>query len=120
MGARQRMKHRATIQRDATNSTDPWGGKDAPDWQEHLADLPCHAWVRTGVGMGSEEFRSDKVAVVENRHMIVPLGTDITERDRVLTVTDRQDAEILDGPMRIESIGKRRDHIALVVERIDR
>lgn len=116
MSARGSMKHRATIERDANaNTEDEWGGPQEPDWQEHLTELPCKAWFAAG-----REIVGQVNAVVEDRRMIVPRRTDLTEADRVAAVTDRKGEPIpgFEGPMRIETVGGRSDHLVVYLEAV--
>lgn len=117
MGARSTMKHRATIERDANATADDgeWGQKPDPDWQDHITKLACHVWYEAG-----REVVGTDNAVVEGLRMIVPLGTDVTEADRVSTVTDRQENELqaFNFPARIESVGSRADHLVCFLEAI--
>ena len=116
MGARGQMRMRATVER-ATATPDGGGGKTLA-WSTHLASLPCWAWFdarREGAG---ELTQGDKITVLEDRKMIVPLGTDVTERDRIAAVKDRRGATLFAGPMRIESVGRRDDHLELFLSEV--
>lgn len=93
---------------------DPHGGKGTPDWRPHIDNLPCRTWHQSG----REVTDGDKVVVVQDRRMIVPLGTDVTAADRIAVVTDRLGAEVFTGPMRIESVGQREDHLELLLEAV--
>ena len=50
--------------------------------------------------------------------MICPLGTDITELDRITAIKDRLSADIIANTMRIHSVVRRKDHLALTLEEI--
>lgn len=115
MAARGAMRHRATIQRDGAAGSDDWGNPAEPDWQDHLTELSCRAWFNAG-----KELAGTVNAVVEDRRMIIPVGTDVTEADRVTAVTDRQGNPIpgFEGTHRIEVVGGRRDHLILFLEAI--
>lgn len=109
------MKHRATIERNSgAAETDAWGDQGEPEWQTHLIDVPCRAWF----GTEREVTDGNKTAAVEERRAIMPLGTDVTEADRILSVKDRKGTVLFDGPIRIESVGHRQDHLALVLEAV--
>jgi hypothetical protein len=64
----------------------------AQDWQPVLSDVPCRVSPRAatateGLGAGGAAVRALSTWVV-----VVPFGTDVTERDRVAVVgTDRVD-----------------------------
>lgn len=106
------MTQRATVERQMQSGRDDFGGKGRPDWRAHLTDLPCCVW-QTG---GREVTDGDKVVTIDDRRMIVPLGTDVTTSDRIGGITDRLGVEIHAGPIRIESVARRRDHIELMLE----
>lgn len=114
MSARQRMRQRATVERQMQTNRDPFGGKGTPDWRTHLQDLPCMIWQTAG----REVTDGEKVVTVDDRRMIVPLGSDVTAQDRIASVTDRQGTELYPGPMRIESVARRTDHLELLIEAI--
>lgn len=117
MAARGAMNMRAAIERDANaGMTDPGGQPVPPDFQPHLSGLPCRTWFEQ-----REEITQDirKNIVIEERRMVVPLATDIIEDDRVVQVTDRLGSEIFSGSARIESVGRRQDHLALLLQKVD-
>lgn len=109
--SRVALQHRCTIERNM-GSADDWGGQQ-DDWQSHLEDLPCRAWDRSG----REPVDVDRTAAFVERGVTLPLGTDVTESDRVSSITSRG-AELLDGPMGIEAKLIYTDHIELMLERI--
>jgi hypothetical protein len=122
MSARSAMTHRATIERLTHSSPgateDEWGHAAAPegegDWEELEAAVPCRVWYSSE----REVTDGDKTAAIEDRRAIMPLGTDVTEGDRILSVTDRRGNELFAGPIRIESVGRRIDHLALMLEAV--
>lgn len=116
MGARQKMTMRCTIQRNA-GATDDWGGT-TPDWQTHLADVPCYAYIQ-GRAAGREQVTEDRAVFLEDRRVLMPLDTDVTVAHRILQITDRQGQVLYDGPMTIDAVTRRRDHLQLAVEDID-
>lgn len=114
VSSRVALYHRCTVERDANAATDDgWGNPQPPSWQTHLVDLACRAWATAA----REPVDDEKTIVVEDRRMMVPLDADVTEKDRIATVTHRG-ATILEGPMGIEAVVRRRDHIELVLERL--
>lgn len=105
------LKHRCTVQRDSKLATDDgWGNPQTPVWAAHISDLACRAW-----SSGAREpVDSDRTVVIEDLRLIVPLGTDVTEKDRIGDVTDRG-STILPGPMGVEAILYRPTHLELVL-----
>lgn len=109
------MTHRATVERDSNLGAEStsWGSDPTPSWTTNLSDQPCYFWF--------EETRSntavsdETLVALTRRKVIFPAGTDVKETDRVLTIEDRLGNEIADGPMRIDSVGRRRGHIVCVL-----
>lgn len=113
MSARNAMVHRCNVERDASldTQTSPWGGDPPPDWDLHLTDLHCRFWFDSG----QTKYDGQKQVEITTRKLVVPLGTDITEDDRIVSVRDRRGRVVADGPMRIDSVGDREDHRVLRV-----
>lgn len=105
------MRHRCKIERDNATGTSDWGGPNEPNWVTHLASLPCRTWFEAD----AEVIDGDKSAVIEARKIIVPLGTDVTEKDRVAEVKDRLGNVIFTGPAGVRAVGRRADHLELTV-----
>ncbi len=106
MSCRTRLTMRAFIQRNSS-SVDTWGHKRVSTWGA-LSTTPCYAWEPSAdirhkpeVSMESSRFRA-----------MVPLGTDVTRKDRVEKVEDRAATELF-GVMYIDAIVRRRDHLLL-------
>jgi hypothetical protein len=115
VAARLSLTHRCTIERDTNAGTpDAWGTPETPSWQPHLTELPCRGWTRAGV----ETADATTTTVVEDMRLIVSLGTDVTEQDRVNGVTDRGTTIIIAGPVGIRAVIGRKDHLELVLVRI--
>lgn len=110
-----KMTMRAQLQRDGATGTNPWGDKNIPAF----ADIPgggvltsCFAWVSKVPGDVSDE---DRDLFVEFKRMTVALGTDVKVRDRVLKIEDRRAQTIFAGPLFIESVERRADHLELTL-----
>lgn len=114
MSARSTMRHRCTIQRDQAGEDTGYGGQEDPDWQDHLTDQACHFWFRAG----RQITDGSKTAVVEDQRLLVPLGTDVKATDRILTVTDRLGSTIIQGPLLIDTVGRRQDHLVLFLKQV--
>lgn len=113
--SRVAYRHRCTIERDANQSgTDQWGNPTEPGWQSHLADQPCRAWTEAA----REPVDDHTNVVLEDRRVSLAVGTDVTEADRVASVTDKAGTTIFEGPMGIEGITRFPDHLELLLERI--
>jgi hypothetical protein len=106
------MIHVCTIERDAQAADDPWGNPDTPDWQVLYREVPCRAWMVAG----KETATDDRTVVISDLRLIVPLGTDVTERDRIGDVYARGEAAFV-GPFQIELVIRQPDHLELMLER---
>jgi hypothetical protein len=112
--SRLSLTHLVTTQRDASAAVDGgWGNPDAPNWKDNLTNVPCRVWTAAG----RETVDATTTVVVEDARMIVPLGTDVTERDRLGDVTFRG-AVIFAGPTSVRAVLQRADHLELVLVRL--
>lgn len=107
---------RCTVQRNYTTDTDAFGHVAAQhDWQTHLDGLPCFYWSRSK----AEIMDGEKTAAVEQLSLMVPAGTDVTEGDRIVNVTDRRFASIRPGIMEVLTVQRRAGYLALALRGID-
>lgn len=107
VSSRVGLRHRCTIERDGA-SAGAWGLPDTPEWAEHLADVPC----RVVIDAGREPVDSDRTVVLVDMRLLVPLGTDVTERDRISEIVERGEA-YTGGPFQVEAVLRRRTHLEL-------
>lgn len=113
MTARMLMRHRATVQRNAAGDDD-FGQAAPPDWEDHLTALPCHVWDAADrrVIKGADDI------VLTDLKLIVPLGTDITPLDQVAVVVDKRGGTILPGPVLIDDVLFRADHLVCALRAV--
>jgi hypothetical protein len=111
VSSRVSLTHRCDVLRNI-GSVDEWGAQDGT-WEIYLAAVECRAWS----GSGREVARDIETLVVEDRRLVVPLGLDITEADRISDVTYRG-ALIYEGTMDIEAVLAHADHMELVLKRV--
>jgi hypothetical protein len=109
-----RLLDRCTFERDQNDGTLDDGAVKAADWQTHLEDVPCRAWVTQG-----DEQVADGVSVVPAAtfHIAVSADTDVTEGDRVASVTYYGETS-QDGPLGVRALLRRRNHIELVCTKV--
>lgn len=113
--SRLSMTHRCTLERDThAGSPDSWGGTLPVDWEPYLTDVPCRAWASAGREAVTD---TTTVVVVEELRLIVSLGTDVTEQDRVASVTYRGQTTQA-GPLGIRAVLTHQDHLELVLVKI--
>lgn len=108
MPARTRMIHRLFLQRNNA-SADAYGHKKPQLWQT-LATVDGYAWAISE----NTQHRNEGSRASARYRSIVPLGTDVTEEDRVLKVENRADSPTeLFGVMDIDSAIRRKNHTEL-------
>ena len=116
MSARSQMAHRCTLERDAAHGTpDGYGLPSASNWQPLAVALPCWLWSTAE----RELIGGQKSEVIEDLRMLVPMGTDVTERDRVNGVTDRLGNPVRRGAMGITAVMAKHDHLELVLTGVE-
>lgn len=113
VSSRLSLKHLCTIERNTTATLDGWGNPAPPSYQPNLTNLPCRAWTTAG----HETFDATTTVVIEEMHLLVASDTDVTEQDRIASVSYRG-AAILAGPIGIRAVLRHQDHIELLLTRI--
>ena len=111
------MTHRALVERDLGTARDGYGAKSAPTWSSHLASMVCFFY-REGRSDSEEAERSRGTVHHDMLRMLVPLGTDILESDRINGVTERDGTVIEAGAMNITSVLHSHTHLELRVEKV--
>jgi len=110
------MIHRCTLERDAGHATaDGYGLPSEPDWQPFALGLPCFLWSTAE----RELISSERSEVIEDLHLLMPLATDVTERDRINGVTDRLGNPVRQGAMGITAVMAKHDHLELVLTGVE-
>lgn len=119
LSSRVSLTHRLTVQRDQslTGTDDGWGNPDVPNFVDYLTDVPCRAWTAAGPRPGTENVGVAAVVVDTGIRAHVPLGTDVTEKDRVASISHRG-AVIFPGPLDVEAVLTYPDHLELVLRRV--
>ena len=111
------MTHRALVERNTTTTRTAYGGKNVPTWSSHIPSMPCFFY-REGRSASEQAERSRGTILHDMLRLLVPLGTDITEADRINGVTKRDGTVIEGGPMRITSVLNSHTHLELRVEKV--
>lgn len=107
------MIHRCDIQRDTgLAQQDEWGGPTSPDWHTILPGTSCYFWYLPASGSRSIIDGARQVQLTVPM-LVLPLGTPITDDDRLLSIKDRRGRLIQDGPLFITEIGAREDCLEL-------
>lgn len=101
------MLHRATIER-ATSTSDTGGGYTKA-WSTVETDVPCRAWSVSA----TEVVASGRPESINTRLVIVPRNTDVKVGDRLGSITDRQNRLLFTGPLMVDAINEKPDHLQL-------
>jgi hypothetical protein len=109
------MIHRTLVQRDTQTATNAHNHKGTPTWSTHIDALACFLYV-PAVTRGREDVAAERTVAIRGYAMLVPLGTDVTERDRISGVEDRAGDVILSGVMNIRAVIRHHNHIELALE----
>jgi len=115
MSIRQRMVHRATIERDGNLVADAYGQPDAPVWYAHVTGQACYFWEPSAQ---RGEIAGERNADIYAHRLLLPLAVDVTEEDRVNGVTDRRGQTITAAVFNITQIVRKPDHLLLVLETV--
>ena len=113
-GVERQMHHRCTIQRN-TATKDSLNNPLPADWNDLTADVPCYVWQGASKG---ETRAVDLVAVVNQWRMLLPIGTDITEADRLSSIVDEFGVQWNTKPVTIQAIARRNTHLLLVLDEV--
>lgn len=105
------MTHRAVIERNSADVADRYA---VPGWATFIAAQPCFLYVSGG----REVVAPDRTADVDVSKMIVPLGADIENTDRINGVADRLGNPVFAGLLNITDVLPHHDHIELTLERV--
>lgn len=109
------MTHRCTVRRDTNaeaGSVDAWGNPVAPSWSDRLTDQPCYIW-QPRMGGEIEGRRNVNIYTWE---MMLPSGTNVTEKDQITDVKDRAGDALTDETFNVVQIARKRDHLHLTLE----
>jgi len=111
------MTHRAAVYRDSA-SADAWGQPGAPSWAVHIAQQPCYWYQPHLRSVGSGEQQGRRNANIYSYQLMVHLGTDITERDQIRGIDDRQGTSITDATMNVIQVVRHKTHLLLTLEEV--
>lgn len=98
-----------------SSTTDDFGLPAEPSWETTASDVPCYAWSETKRDIQD----GGKHVIQEDLKAMIPRGQPIQDEWRLTSVTDRLGVEIFDGPLLIESITVREDHLLLMLRKVD-
>lgn len=118
IASRVAFRHKCDIYRN-TGAADSHGGRSAT-WTVLAAAVQCLGWevggnavIRPG-GAAPGEF-----VVLGQRRLILPKGTDVTEKDQIRNVKDRLNADVFKGNQLIEAVLVFTDRVELVLQGVN-
>lgn len=104
------MTQRCTIERDSTA-----GYSDSVNFSVLGSPVACRLWASTG----REALDLEKIAVVEDLRVIVPVDTDITPLDRIHGVADRRGTILDSRILEVKTVMRQMDHLEVVLQVLD-
>ena len=113
-----RMTHRALVERDTAATRDGYGSKSKPAYASHIAALRCFFYRERGAGSSVESERTRGTVLIDNLRIMVPLGTDITEADRVNGITEVDGTVVESGFMAVTAVTNAHDHLEVRLEKV--
>lgn len=104
-----------------SSKADSFGAEREQEWAE-LSRPPCRLWwwkgsKSTDKSASAQYARPQTTLNETGGDMILPLGIDVTDLDRVARVLDEDGDVITVGPFRVLSVNPYEDHIELSLER---
>lgn len=112
---RARDTHTCDVERTKPGGTDPLGNPVPPTWEPHLSGVACTLWAEVGPGEGADP---QVTAVGVSWRMTLPVGTDVTEADRVVNVRDAEGREWHARPLNIRQVVPRQTDLLLILEEV--
>lgn len=109
----------AVIERDQA-TVDGYGQQTRSDWQP-AGTIPCRLWWFRGEAIRSAQrlyVDPARTVPVDEGGLMVPLGVDVTERDRVKRLLWAADGSpYVEGPFAITAVNAQEDHAEIMVIR---
>lgn len=111
---RFRMTHRAAVERNViANTQDTYGNEQVAIWVTHISAQPCYYWQPAAM---RAESQGERNVLVYGHQVLMPLGTDITEADRINGIYDRCGRVVSADVFGITGIARKPDHLLLTLE----
>lgn len=110
------MVHRCRVERNTATTPDSYGDEPTPVWVTQVASQPCY-WYEQASGQGGEQRGVLNFTIYTHR-LLLPLGVDVLETDRINGITDRLGVSLTTKTFNIKSIVRRPDHLLLVMEAV--
>ncbi len=113
MSLRAQMTHRVLVERDGNaGQTDAYNNPQAPSWATHIAAQPCY-YYEPAAQRGEQQ--GERNVNLYTHQVLMPLGVDITEADRINGVVDRRGTVITDKLLNVVAVVRRRDHLLVTL-----
>lgn len=112
------MVQQAVVQRNVATE-DAFGAEDKATW-EFLANYPCKLWwdKNSGVRSASRTYPGlNRDVPISEGGIILPLGSDINEEDRITSVIDGAGNELFEGIFEISMVLNQLTHTEVFIVR---
>ena len=107
------MIMRADIQNNTAVTTDAYGNPIPAVWAA-LSTIPCAAFTK----VRREVIDGNKIVLVEDLKALFPLNAVVIEDYRIANIKDRLGVVLFAGPLNIRTIQRRRNHLEVLLDRI--
>ncbi len=109
-----RFTMRAVVERNGATGKDPWGGAVAPAFSA-IGTIRCFAWSN----QSREIVDGDKSAMLEDLRLMAPLGSDLTEDDELVAITDRLGNVLIPGRLKVDGpVQRKHTHVEAALKRL--
>ena len=108
------LDHVCTVQRRTAGAVDP-NNNPTYTWSTHLDGVACHYW-----RADEKELTGVNSAVVSRQRIVFAANTDITDQDRILSVTDNDGDELVQGPpLDVEEVLQRINDVLVTLRGVE-
>jgi hypothetical protein len=113
------LAHTCTIERDLQVEADGWGNADVPQFTDYLTGVRCWHWIAPTQNAIYKRppYLGTPDAMVDSLNLVLPAGTDVTERDRIKEVRDA-DGNAVAGQLAIREVRRRLNHLHLILHEV--
>lgn len=103
------------IERNTASGLDPYGQTIPPLWTAMSELIPCFVYARAK----RQIVQNEGTVIIENIRAMFPKGADVRQGDRIASLSDRLGVIVWQGPMMVDTILPRPDHLEALLRRVE-
>lgn len=103
------MNQRAVVER--SSSTSDTGGGFTKEWTT-VNTIRCRVWSVSAI----EIIASGRPESINTRIVLTPRNADVKVGDRLVSITDRKGTVLFSGPLMVNAINEKPDHLQLTTQ----